>query len=47
MTALQLRVIQNAVAIRVRRGEDIEDVLDSYPKLTEEECWIIYTNLMR
>lgn len=47
MTTLQLKVIQSAVAIRVRRGEDIEYVLDSYTKLTDDERAIIYANLMR
>ena len=47
MTAIQLKIIQSAVAIRVRRGEDILYVLETYPKLSQEERVIIYNNLMR
>lgn len=37
MTPLQLKVIYNACVIRLQRGEDIDDVLNSYPKLTFSE----------
>lgn len=37
MTPLQLKVIYNACVIRVQRGEDINEVLNSYPKLTFSE----------
>lgn len=37
MSPLQLKIIFNACKIRVSRGEDIDDVLDSYEKLTPEE----------
>ena len=37
MSPLQLKVIYNACVIRLGRGEDIETILDSYPKLSQEE----------
>ena len=37
MTKLQLKIITNAVRIRVERGEDIDEVLTSYTKLTDAE----------
>lgn len=37
MTPLQLKVIYNACVIRIQRGEDIEEILNSYPKLTFSE----------
>lgn len=37
MTKIQLSLITKAVNIRVTRGEDIDSVLSSYTKLTDEE----------
>ena len=37
MSELQLKIIIHAVKIRVKRGEDLEEVLNSYPKLSPEE----------
>lgn len=45
MTALQLKIIQKAVAIRVANGEDIDQVLDAYAKLSNEERKQIKENL--
>lgn len=45
MTPLQLKIIQKAVQIRVNRGEDIDEVLESYTKLSSEEMALIKKNL--
>ena len=37
MNDRQLRIIISACKIRMARGEDLEDILASYPKLTEDE----------
>ena len=37
MTPLQLKVIKKAVSIRLSNNEDIDEILMSYPKLTEQE----------
>lgn len=37
MTNLQLRIIARAVKIRVDGGEDLDQALDHYPKLSESE----------
>lgn len=37
MNEVQLRIIKRAVTIRVERGEDIDLVLDGFPKLTQKE----------
>lgn len=37
MTPLQLRVIKKAIVIRLANNEDIDEILASYSKLTEEE----------
>lgn len=37
MNEVQLRIIKRAVTIRVERGEDIDIVLNSFPKLTQKE----------
>ena len=34
---LRLKIMTNAVRIRVSHGEDLEAVLASYPRLTAEE----------
>lgn len=36
MTA-KLKIIARAIIIRVKNGEDLEEILDSYPALTEIE----------
>ena len=45
MTPLQLKIIFNACKIRVLRGEDINEVIDSYEKLTSDERQIIFDQL--
>ncbi len=41
MNSYQLRIIENAVVIRIAYGESLESVLDSYPMLSEKERWDI------
>ena len=41
MTPLQLKIIKKAVAIRLSDLENIDEILASYPKLTEEEKRVI------
>lgn len=36
MTA-KLRIIMKAIEIRLNKGEELEDILASYPNLTPEE----------
>lgn len=45
MSPLQLKIIYNAVTIRVQRGEDIMTVINSYEKLSQEEKDLIYKNV--
>ena len=37
MTALQKRVLIAGISIKLNRGENLDDILDTYVKLTEEE----------
>jgi hypothetical protein len=37
VTASAYRIIKKAVILRVKRGEDVVDVLDSYPKLSDAQ----------
>ena len=37
MTPLQLKIIFNAIKIRVSRGEDLDEAINSYTKLTPQE----------
>ena len=37
MSPLQLKIIYNACKIRVSRGEEAQEVVDSYEKLSAEE----------
>ena len=46
MTPLQLKVIYNACLIRLQRKENINDILDSYTKLSPKEREILYSELM-
>lgn len=45
MTPLQLKIIYNAVVIRVQRGESAVDVINSYEKLSNDEKKILYESL--
>lgn len=45
MTPLQLKIIYNAVVIRVQRGENPVDVINSYEKLSSDEKKEIYDAL--
>lgn len=37
ITAFQLKIVKKAIAIRVKNGEALEDILDSYTKLSDEQ----------
>lgn len=37
MTALQLRIIRRAIQNRITDGEEFEEIITSYPKLSEGE----------
>ena len=37
MTNLQLKIIKRAVSLRVNAGEDLDSILASYSKLSQEE----------
>ena len=37
MTAIQKRILIAGIKIKLNRGEDLEEILTSYVKLTEEE----------
>lgn len=41
MTPLQIKIIQRAIQIRVDRGEDVDEVINSYTKLDEVEKTMI------
>lgn len=47
MTPLQLKIIYNACVIRLERGEDLQDIINSYPKLSEEEKQELILQLAR
>ena len=37
VTATAYKIIKKAVIVRLKRGEDIETILDSYPKLSSAQ----------
>lgn len=37
MNDVTRNIVVRAIDIRIKRGESIDDILASYPKLTEEE----------
>lgn len=37
MSKLQMRIIKRAVKNRLSDGEELDEIIKSYPKLTEEE----------
>lgn len=37
LTGAKLKIIVRGVKIKVQRGEDLEEILESYENLTEEE----------
>lgn len=37
VSALTYKTIKKAVIIRVRRGEDVNEVINSYPKLSDKQ----------
>ena len=45
MNAMQLKIVLRAVKIRMAAGEELEDILASYTKLTEEDIKFIRENL--
>ena len=53
LTGAKLKIIVRGVKIKVQRGEDLEEILESYENLTEEEKqqirdkvneWLSFTN---
>lgn len=46
MTDLQLKVIKKAVIIRINNGENIDNILSSYTKLSDEERTVIKSELI-
>ena len=45
MNAMQLKIVLRAVKIRMAAGEELEDILASYTKLTEEDIKFIRDNI--
>ena len=45
MNAMQLKIVLRAVKIRMAAGEELEDILASYTKLTEEDIKFIKDNI--
>lgn len=43
--SLKLKIIEKAIKIKITRGENLEDILNSYKNLTEEEKEIIRKNI--
>lgn len=37
VTTFQLKVVKKAVAIRLKNGETLEDILESYTKLSDDQ----------
>lgn len=37
VTNTAYRIIKKAVIVRIKKGENYEEVLDSYPKLSDEQ----------
>lgn len=37
VTAIAYKIIKKAVILRISRGEDVNEVLDSYPKLSDSQ----------
>lgn len=37
VSALGFKIIKNAIKIRIDRGETLNDIVDSYPKLSDEQ----------
>ena len=37
LSNIQKKIILRAVQIRINNGENIDDILNSYPKLTDDE----------
>lgn len=37
MTKIQKNIVVRAIKARMKQGEKLEDILKSYPKLTEDE----------
>lgn len=42
---LKLKIIEKAIEIKINRGENLEDILNSYKNLTEEEKEVIRKNI--
>lgn len=43
---LKLKIIEKAIKIKLNRGENLEDILNSYKNLSEEEKDIIRKNIV-
>lgn len=37
LSKTKLKIMVKAVEIRIKNGEEIDDILDSYPKLTDDD----------
>lgn len=37
----KLKIISKAILIRIDKGETLEDILDSYPALTDEDKTVL------
>lgn len=47
MTQTQLNLMLRVISQRISKGEIIENIISSYPKLTKEELTIIKTAIMQ
>lgn len=45
MSNAKLKLMINVFQRRIEAGETFEEVAESYPKLTDEELYLIYRNL--
>lgn len=45
MSNAKLKLMVNVFRRRIEAGETLEEVAESYPKLTDEELDLIYQNL--
>lgn len=45
MLDLKLRIVLNAIKIRIKNNEELDEILKSYPKLTKDEIKSIKAEL--
>lgn len=41
----KLKILMNAIKIRIKNGELLDDILKTYPKLTSEDTGLIKSEL--